>query len=62
MQVQNFKPTVRTLQDFQDFYKRLESTLEESPTNNKSNKPSRQDKGNRKRCSNNTNNKGSQKH
>ena len=40
MQVQNFEPTVRTLRDFQDFCKRLESAFDNPVTDNKSNKTS----------------------
>ena len=56
MQVQNFEPISRTLRDFQDFFERLEPTLDDHPVGKKSNKTSRQEKGNKKRCQNNNNN------
>ena len=55
MQVHNFKPTARTLRNFQDFCERLESALDDPPADNKSNKMSRE-KGNKKGCQNNNNN------
>ena len=57
MQVQNFKPTARTMHDFQDFCNRLESVLKDPTVDNKSNKTSIQEKGNKKCCQNNRNNK-----
>ena len=57
MQVQNFKPTAKTLQDFQDFCKHLDSALDNQVTDNKSNKMSRE-KNNKKIHRNNKNNKG----
>ena len=57
LQVQNFEPTAGTLHDFQDFCKRLESALDDPPVDNKSNKTSRQEKGNKKFRQNNNNNK-----
>ena len=57
MQVQIFEPTARTLRDFQDFCKRLESALDDPPVDNKSNKTSGQEKGNKERHQNNHSNK-----
>ena len=57
MQVQNVKPTAGTLHDFQDFCERLESTLDDPPADNKSNKMSGQEKGNKKLCHNKNNDK-----
>ena len=55
MQVQNFKPTARTLRDFQDFCERLESALDKPVTEQTSKKTSGQEKGNKKRRRNNNN-------
>ena len=55
MQVQNFEPTARTLRDFQDFCERLESALDKPVMDNKSNKTSGQENGNKKCCCNNNN-------
>ena len=57
IQVQNFKPTSRTLCGFQDFCEHLESASEYPEAENKSNKKSGQEKGNEKLCWNNSNNK-----
>ena len=48
MKVQTFEPTAGTLRDFQDFCKHLESALDDPPADNKSNKTSGQEKGNKK--------------
>ena len=62
MQVHNFRLTSGTLREFQDFWRRLEATLEDSHANNNSNKASVQDKGHKKHRCNNNNNKGIQQH
>ena len=62
MQVQKFVSTSGTLCDFQDFYKRLESAIEDQLMDNKSNNTSSQDKGSKNHCCNNNNiDKGSKK-
>ena len=53
MQVKDFEPTAGTLRYFQDVCKRLESALNNPVTDDKSNKMSRQEKGNKKRRRNN---------
>ena len=58
MQVQNLEPTAGTLGNFRDFCERLESALDDHPADNKSNKTYGQERGNKKRYWNNSNNKG----
>ena len=48
IQDQNFKPIAGILRDFQDFCEHLESALDDPPADNKSNKTSGQEKGNKK--------------
>ena len=45
IQVQNFEPMSRTLRDFQDFCKQLETALEDLPADNKPKQASGQEKG-----------------
>ena len=56
MQVQKFEPSARTLRNFKDFCKRLESALDDPPTDNRSNKMPGEEKSNNESHQNNNNN------